>query len=237
VIRCYITDRHSLVDARADDKIAYPTGQPSLHQSQPAAPVRAGYDRPNSALHPALTGAAGSALMEIIASNLAAGVDWIQIREKDLSARALFDLVRSALALPNPHHSKILVNGRGDVALAAGAAGVHLPADSPPPRAWRGIAPAGFLIGVSCHSIEEVRAAEAEGADYVVFGPVFAPLSKSSGLSPRGTGELAKAAAAVRIPVLALGGITLQNCDSCMDAGAAGIAGISLFQTVLKFKP
>jgi thiamine-phosphate pyrophosphorylase len=176
-------------------------------------------------------------LIETIASNLAAGVEWVQIREKDLSARALFDLVRSALALPSPHGSKILVNGRLDVALAAGAAGVHLPADSPPPRAWRDIAPPEFLMGVSCHSIEEVRSAEAEGADYVLFGPVFAPLSKYSSLIPRGTGELARAVAAVRIPVLALGGITLQNRAACMEAGAAGIAGISLFQTVLKFNP
>jgi thiamine-phosphate pyrophosphorylase len=176
-------------------------------------------------------------LIETIAANLADGVEWIQIREKDLSARALFDLVQSAIGLPNPHGSKILVNSRTDVAMAAGTAGVHLPAGSPPPHAWRKSASPGFLIGVSCHSVEEVRSAETEGADYVVFGPVFAPLSKSSGLGPRGVGELAEAVAAVRIPVLALGGITLQNRAACMEAGAAGIAGISLFQRVLKFNP
>ena len=183
--------------------------------------------------------AADGALIETIATNLAAGVEWIQIREKDLSAHALFDLVRSVLALPNPHGSKILVNSRVDVALAAGAAGIHLPAGSPPARAWRAVAPARFLIGVSCHSIEEVRAAEAGRADYAVFGPVFAPLSKFSDLSPRGTGELANAAAAVRIPVLALGGITPFNRDSCIAAGAAGIAGISGFQSgnLLEFDP
>jgi len=184
---------------------------------------------------------AGSALLEAIARNLAAGVDWIQIREKDLSAQALFDLVRSALALPNPHGSKILVNGRVDVALAASAAGVHLPAASAPPDLWRTITRAGFLIGVSCHSIEEARAAEAEGADYVLFGPVFAPISKYSDLSPLGVGQLARATAAVRIPVLALGGITPQNWAVCMDAGARGIAGISVFQeldgNLLEFDP
>lgn len=158
-------------------------------------------------------------------------VDWIQIREKDLSARDLFDLVRRALALPNPRAAKILVNTRADVALAAGAAGVHLPSNSPPPQRWRGIAPAGFLIGVSCHSLDETKAAEAEGADYVLFGPVFAPLSKSSTTPAQGLDALAGAASAVRIPVLALGGVTREKIAACISTGAAGVAGISLYQT------
>jgi thiamine-phosphate pyrophosphorylase len=87
------------------------------------------------------------------------------------------------------------------------------------------------LIGVSCHTVGEVRAAEAEGADYAVFGPVFAPLSKTSDLAPRGLEGLAQAARAVRIPVLALGGVTRDKINACITAGAAGIAGISLFQT------
>ena len=174
-------------------------------------------------------------LLDVIAWNLAAGVTWIQIREKDLSARALFDLVEAALRLPNPHNSKILVNTRADVALAAGvagAAGVHLPSGSPPARVWKR---PGFLVGVSCHSVEEVRQAEAEGADYVVFGPVFAPISKSSRLAPRGLDGLKEAAATVRIPVLALGGVTRDNSQACVSAGAAGIAGITLFQELVKF--
>jgi len=166
-------------------------------------------------------------LLDAIARNLAAGVTWIQIREKDLSARALFDLVEAAIRLPNPHASKIIVNTRADVAIAAGAAGVHLPSGSPPARVWRR---PGFLVGVSCHAVEDVRQAEAEGADYVVFGPVFAPLSKPAGLEPRGLEDLARAAAAVRIPVLALGGVTIANSAACVSAGAAGVAGISLFQ-------
>lgn len=170
---------------------------------------------------------ASPARLDVIARNLAAGVEWIQIRDKDLSARALFDLVSAALKLPNPHLSKLIVNTRADVALACGAAGVHLPSGSPAPRVWRR---PGFLVGVSCHSVEEVRKAEAEGADYTAFGPVFAPLSKSTGLPPKGLEELAQAAAAVRIPVLALGGITPENSAACISAGAAGIAGISLFQ-------
>ena len=170
-------------------------------------------------------------LLDNIARNLAAGVEWIQIREKDLSARELFDLTALVLGLPNPQQAKILVNSRVDVALAARAGGVHLPAGSPAPRLWRASSPAGFLIGVSCHSVEEVRAAEQEGADYVVFGPVFAPLSKVTALEPLGIDALAEAALAVRIPVLALGGITRENAIDCMRAGAAGVAAISMYQS------
>jgi len=174
---------------------------------------------------------AGASLIDCIAGNLANGIEWIQIREKDLSARDLFDLTRRALTLPNPHRSKILVNSRVDVALAAEAAGVHLPSGSPAPRVWRVNTPPGFLIGVSCHTLGEVRAAQDEGADYVLFGPVFAPRSKSMGLEPRGIEGLAQAVRAVGIPVLALGGITLTYAEDCIQAGAAGIAAISLYQS------
>ena len=156
-------------------------------------------------------------------------VDWIQIRAKDLESRTLYERVARALACGLPSTAKIIVNSRVDVALAAGAAGAHLPAGSPPPRIWQRIVPPGFLFGVSCHTLDEVSAAEQDGAGYVVFGPVFAPLSKASDLEPRGLEQLARAAGSVEIPVLALGGITRGNADACVAAGAAGIAGISMF--------
>jgi thiamine-phosphate pyrophosphorylase len=171
-----------------------------------------------------------TALLDVIARNMAAGIDWIQIREKDLSGRELLALVEGALALPNPKKAKILVNTRVDVALAANAAGCHFPADSASPRLWRTIMPLGFLMGVSCHTIDEVIMAEEQGANYVVFGPVFEPLSKTSPVPPRGLDGLAKAVISVRIPVLALGGITSENATLCENVGAAGVAAISLFQ-------
>lgn len=173
----------------------------------------------------------GETLLEAIARNLIAGPDWIQIREKDFSARELYALVRAALNLPNPRGVKFLVNGRLDVALASRASGVHLPSNSPSPHLWRRIAPPEFSIGVSCHSVEEVQQADHEGADYVLFGPVFVPLSKPLEGRIAGVDELGRAATAVRIPVLALGGITHENAHACLEAGAAGIAGISLYQT------
>lgn len=168
-------------------------------------------------------------LLACIARNDAAGIDLIQIREKDLSPRELTALVRDALTLCR--RARVIVNTRVDVALACGAAGAHLAANSPPPSSWRPIAPPGFLIGVSCHSLEELQQAERDGADYALFAPVFRPLSKQDDRPPHGIEGLRAACAAVRIRIFALGGITAENMALCVQAGAAGVAGITLFQS------
>ncbi|HEX6466161.1 MAG TPA: thiamine phosphate synthase [Terriglobales bacterium] len=168
------------------------------------------------------------------------GIDFIQVREKELSTRALEKLVREAVRIVREysqqrHPTRLLVNSRMDVAIAAGADGVHLRADDLPASEARTIlSKAGItrpVVSVSCHTIEEVAAAEAHGADFAVYGPVF-----GKGPQP-GTGiEGLRAvcnrahAASPKMPVLALGGITLENAGQCIEAGAAGIAAIRLFQ-------
>jgi len=163
--------------------------------------------------------------IEVAARAAQDGVGMIQVRAKELSARELARLVRAILSNAGP--SKILVNTRTDVALACGADGVHLPAESMSPENIRRIAPAGFLVGVSCHTIPELRAAEHEGADFAVYGPLFPSVTKS--IDAIGLEAFRKAAQSVQLPVYALGGVTLENAQQCLDAGAAGIAGISLF--------
>ena len=165
----------------------------------------------------------------------------MQIREKDLTARELLDLTRAAIAISREElrgvhgATRILVNDRLDVALAAGAAGVHLGRNSVPARAainWlrAGNAPPNFLVGTSCHSIEEVREAEDAGASYAFFGPVFDTPSKRSFGPPQGMARLAEACRSVRIPVIAIGGVNEENSVECFRAGAAGIAAIRMFQ-------
>ena len=168
------------------------------------------------------------ALVDSIARNLARGVDMVQIREKDLPALELLELVRAVMARPNLGHAKVLVNGRADVALCAGAHGVHLPSRSIAPSRMRELG--RLLIGVSCHSVAEVRAAQEEGADFAVFSPVFHTSSKAAFGPPQGIERLGEAARAADIPVLALGGVNKANAALCLEAGAAGVAGISMFQ-------
>lgn len=164
--------------------------------------------------------------LDVAALAAAAGVDMIQIRAKELTTRELMLLVRGAVSLAA---CPVLVNGRLDVALACQAQGVHLPSHSIAPCHLRSITPAGFLVGVSCHTLDELRAAEDEGADFAVFGPVFRTSSKPDAM-PLGLDALRAAVRSVQLPVYALGGITPENAASCIAAGASGVAGISLFR-------
>ena len=157
-----------------------------------------------------------------------AEVDMVQVRERTLETNALAGIVMKAVSLSAGTATRILVNDRLDVAIAAGAAGVHLPADSIPGAAAREIAPAGFAIGRSVHSVEEAVAAE-PACDYLVAGTVWTSASKpgeSRLLGPGGLGAIAKA---VHVPVLAIGGVSLDRLPLVASNGAAGIAAIDLF--------
>jgi thiamine-phosphate pyrophosphorylase len=181
-----------------------------------------------------------TALIERVYSAAQAGVDWVQIREKDLPARNLVDLTRTAVriceSVSAPHKTRVLVNDRFDVAWTAGAAGVHAGETSLAIRvlveARRAARLKNFIIGASCHSLEGALKRAEAGADYVVFGPVFETPSKTRFGPPQGTAKLAQVCHAVSIPVIAIGGITLENARVCRDSGAAGIAAIRLFQDV-----
>jgi thiamine-phosphate pyrophosphorylase len=157
-----------------------------------------------------------------------AGIDIIQIRERDLDAGPLVTLVAELVHLTRGTPTRIVVNDRLDVALACRADGVHLRGDSMPPEAARSIAPAGFLIGRSVHHEQEAKAAAAS-VDYLVAGTVF-PTSSKAGLTEwLGVEGLARICRSVSVPVLAIGGVTVDRIPGVAAAGAAGIAAIGLF--------
>jgi thiamine-phosphate pyrophosphorylase len=168
---------------------------------------------------------------ECVADAIAAGVDWVQIREKHLPARRLLSIAEVAVQAARPAgQTRVLVNDRLDVALAAGAQGVHLGGRSLPALAVRRLAPPGFRVGVSCHSLDDALAAERAQADYLLLGPIFATPSKLQYGPPLGLAKLREVTTRVSIPVFALGGVTLDRVAACRDHGARGIAGIRIFQ-------
>jgi thiamine-phosphate pyrophosphorylase len=159
-----------------------------------------------------------------------AGVDLIQVRERDLEARSLCELVARCVSATAGTGARVLVNDRIDVALAAGAAGVHLRGDAPPACRVRSMTPPGFLIGRSVHSAVEGASLAAQGGlDYLVFGTVFPSASKNPGHPVAGIGALARMVSLVAIPVLAIGGVTPERAVEVARAGAAGVAAISPF--------
>jgi thiamine-phosphate pyrophosphorylase len=181
-----------------------------------------------------------AALVEKIRMAVGAGVDWIQVREKDLPGGRLLSLARDAVASlrgdgTSSDGAWIFFNDRVDVALAAGAAGVHLGGEALPVAdvvRWcrTGNASAEFQIGASTHSIEQAREAERDGADYIFFGPIFDTPSKRAFGSPQGLERLREVCRGLSTPVIAIGGINESNAADCIRAGASGIAAIRLFQ-------
>lgn len=166
----------------------------------------------------------------VVRRALAAGVNWIQLREKSTPTEELVRIAEKIVAMPRRPHQKLLVNDRLDIALVCGFDGIHLGGASFPVSEVRRRVPRGFLIGVSTHHLQEAIAAEQEGADYIIFGPLFPTPSKRMYGPPQGIEKLRAVTRAVSIPVLAIGGISRENFQVCSEAGAAGLAAISLFQ-------
>ncbi len=222
----------------------------SLRTSSRPAPDRMTGHRPilcyvtdRRSFHGELPAELRKILLNRIEEAARAGVDWIQLREKDLLGRDSAALTREALhrlkKCSSGETPRLLVNDRLDVALAEQAGGVHLSETALPVQEIRRmlqISPAArplqgnFLIGASCHSPEAAKSAASTGADYIFFGPVFATPSKAAHGPPQGLERLAVVCSSVEIPVFAIGGITLENAPGCLAVGAAGIAAIRLFQ-------
>jgi thiamine-phosphate pyrophosphorylase len=185
-----------------------------------------------------------SDILAKIEAAVGAGIDWVQIREKGMPARQLFAIARAAVGITNrrlaPHAgadrsgSLIFVNDRLDIAGAADAAGIHIGRESLPAHdviGWRrSKMVTNLMVGLSCHTIDELRWAEDAGVDYAFFGPVFDTPAKRPFGPPMGTAKLAAACRATRLRVIAIGGVTLENSAECLYAGAAGIAAIRMFQ-------
>jgi thiamine-phosphate pyrophosphorylase len=170
------------------------------------------------------------AILTQVSAAASAGIDLIQIREKNLSARILFELCEQTVRLTSGTATRLLVNDRADIAAGAGAHGVHLTTHSIDANVIRKTFGEELLIGASTHSLEEAVAARDGGADFIVFGPIFETPSKMEYGAPLGLEKLSTVTSLLEnFPVLALGGITIDNAQDCLNANASGIAGISLF--------
>ena len=169
-------------------------------------------------------------ILHQVSAAVIAGIQLIQIREKQLTARVLLELTAEVVNIARGSSTRVLVNDRADIAAGAGADGVHLTTRSITPEVIRKMFGAKFLVGASTHSNEEARDAGRQGADFAVFGPIFPTSSKAKYGPPMGLRELKRAASELApFPLLALGGILLGKVNECLLAGAAGVAGISLF--------
>jgi thiamine-phosphate pyrophosphorylase len=169
-------------------------------------------------------------LFVLVGACVEAGVSLVQLREKAMRPRVLYELTRRAAELTRDSATRLLVNDRADIALAAGADGVQLTTGSLDPLVVRDISPRDFLIGVSTHSLAEAQAASMADADFALFGPVFDTPAKRAYGAPLGLVALREATHALApFPLLAIGGITRENIPQVIEAGARGVAAIRLF--------
>lgn len=169
-------------------------------------------------------------LLWVLECALDGGVKAVQLREKDLGGKELFLLADAARKLTQHYQAALLVNDRIDVALAIGADGVHLGRNSLPIKTARALLGAQRLIGVSTHSPEEAQEAEAQGADFVLFGPVYFTPSKASYGAPQGLASLKKTVEKISLPVYAIGGLKAGNI---LEAKRTGIRGIALISAIM----
>lgn len=173
-------------------------------------------------------------VLEQAVAAASSGIDMIQLREKNLSARNVFELTSEVVAAVEGSGCRVIVNDRADIAVAAGAHGVHLTSVSLNAETVREAFGDALIIGVSAHGLDEIAAASLGRADYVTFSPVFETASKLRYGPPQGLGKLEEAVrVAGRMPVIALGGVDSANAGSCRDAGARGVAAIGLFRSAV----
>lgn len=183
-------------------------------------------ERPGVCMVTSRSATGGRPLLDVARAAVAAGCDLIQVREKDMTGGPLLALARDIVDAAKGQRCTVVVNDRLDVALTAKAAGVHLPWEGLPIGEVRRVAGRRCVIGRSVHSLTEARQAQKEGADYLIFGPVFETPGKAAFGPPQGTDALHKVLEAVRIPVWAIGGMTPERAAGLRGLGIAGVAAV-----------